>query len=92
VLVVVVVDGLVDVVSSVVVVVLVCANASGATNAQARAIIVLFIYTSLVFCFDDFSELHRSETRQASLNHTCPFFPWTVAIRPLFEGHTFLSI
>jgi hypothetical protein len=39
--VVVVVDGLVDVVSSVVVV-LVCANANGATNPQTKAIIVLF--------------------------------------------------
>jgi hypothetical protein len=32
-----------------VVVVLVCANATGATNAQARAIIVLFIYISPSF-------------------------------------------
>jgi len=36
-----VVDGLVDVVSSVVVV-LVCANANGATNPQTKAMIVLF--------------------------------------------------
>jgi hypothetical protein len=35
-----------------VVVVLVCANASGAINVQARAIIVLFIYASLICCFD----------------------------------------
>jgi len=41
VLVVVVVDGLVDVVSSVVVV-LVCANANGATNPQTKAMIVFF--------------------------------------------------
>jgi len=42
VLVVVVVDGLVDVVSSVVVV-LVCANANGATSPQTKAMIVFFI-------------------------------------------------
>jgi hypothetical protein len=40
-----------------VVVVLVCANATGATNAQARAIIVLVIYTSLI-CFDVSLERH----------------------------------
>jgi hypothetical protein len=43
--VVVVVDGLVDVVSSVVVV-LVCANANGATNPQTKAMIVLFTLMS----------------------------------------------
>jgi hypothetical protein len=37
-----VVVGLVDVVVSSVVVVLVCANANGATNPQTKAIIVLF--------------------------------------------------
>ena len=41
-LVVVVVDGLVDVVVSSVVVVLVCANANGATSPQTKAMIVLF--------------------------------------------------
>jgi len=44
-----------------VVVVLVCANATGATNAQARAIIVLVIYTSLI-CFDVFSRASCSAT------------------------------
>jgi hypothetical protein len=63
-----------------VVVVLVCANATGATNAQARAITVLFICTSLVY-FDGFSRASRSATRQASLDYACPFFPWTVASR-----------
>ena len=38
----VVVDGLVDVVLSSVVVVLVCANANGATSPQTKAMIVLF--------------------------------------------------
>ena len=46
-LVVVVVDGLVDVVSSVVVV-LVCANANGATSPQTKAMIVLFTLSSLI--------------------------------------------
>jgi TRAP-type uncharacterized transport system fused permease subunit len=48
VLVVVVVVGLVDVVVSSVVVVLVCANANGATNPQTKAIIVFFILSSFL--------------------------------------------
>ena len=44
-----VVDGLVDVVSSVVVV-LVCANANGATSPQTKAMIVLFTLCLLVIC------------------------------------------
>jgi hypothetical protein len=39
----VVVDGLVDIVVSLVVVVLVCANANGATSPQTKAMIVFFI-------------------------------------------------
>src|SRR5213076_1662127 len=54
------------VVAGSVVVVLVCGNASGATNVQARAIIVLFIYTSLVY-FDGFS--------RASCSGTCAGVP-----------------
>jgi TRAP-type uncharacterized transport system fused permease subunit len=48
VLVVVVVVGLVDVVVSSVVVVLVCANANGATSPQTKAIIVFFILSSFL--------------------------------------------
>ena len=44
----VVVDGLVDVVVSSVVVVLVCANANGATSPQTKAIIVFFILSSFL--------------------------------------------
>ena len=47
-LVVVVVVGLVDVVVSSVVVVLVCANANGATSPQTKAIIVFFILSSFL--------------------------------------------
>jgi len=43
-----VVDGLVDVVVSSVVVVLVCANANGATNPQTKAMIVFFTLSSLI--------------------------------------------
>jgi hypothetical protein len=48
VLVVVVVDGLVDIVVSSVVVVLVCANANGATSPQTKAMIVFFILSSFL--------------------------------------------
>jgi len=48
VLVVVVVDGLVDIVVSSVVVVLVCANASGAASPQTKAMIVFFTLSSLI--------------------------------------------
>ena len=41
-------DGLVDVVVSSVVVVLVCANANGATSPQTKAIIVFFILSSFL--------------------------------------------
>jgi len=63
VLVVVVVDGLVDVVVSSVVVVLVCANANGATSPQTKAMIVLFTLCLLL-------DLFTSTVRDSDLKRT----------------------
>ena len=62
-LVVVVVDGLVDVVVSSVVVVLVCANANGATSPQTKAMIVLFTICLLL-------DLFTSTVRDSGLKRT----------------------
>src|SRR5262249_20346699 len=75
-----------------VVVVLVCANASGETSAQARAIIVLFIYASLICCFDYWSPASCQATRQASLDHSMSVFPLDGCRPPLFEARTSLSL
>jgi TRAP-type uncharacterized transport system fused permease subunit len=59
-----VVVGLVDVVVSSVVVVLVCANANGATSPQTKAMIVLFI---LMPPFDWFTSTVRDTERRRTL-------------------------
>jgi hypothetical protein len=58
------VDGLVAVVVSSVVVVLVCANANGATSPQTKAMIVLFI---LMPPFDWFTSTVRDSERKRTL-------------------------
>jgi hypothetical protein len=63
------VDGLVAVVVSSVVVVLVCANANGATSPQTKAMIVLFI---LMPPFDWYTSTVRdSECKRTLLSPAC---------------------